>query len=411
MSVSTWLLTESSTAKGSQQKMMNSCGETLENLSHVCDLTILERIVWVSVCCNEASSAPLTSGTRTTCTQVSVPSHVSNIPSGVPGGIRPPKDRTSSCSDQVLRISRPRQQSAIAISSARKLNGSEFKLWDLWVPWVPWVPWPLMPLPVWLWLRLRKAFGLWLWQIAVPDAGDTNVAAISSFPKISIVAKAATQWGTWHAAGTAGASHASAISIHHGRHSCALSTRTTVSTRCHGLQSKSEVLQSRLHWQTRLSHELGPMPGCEQAATSASWTYMSSIKLAQAQPYLDTTKRHRWINGGLNPYRQVANVNRTAEKFWESSKEKLRQNQGQQLQQHCWTCLRSIESAWKAQWCKICKMLHLAFKLLYPLYLTICEYHTCVYMCDNLHASGSFQQYHGSSICIVSWPLHRVIRP
>jgi len=50
-----------------------------------------------------------------------------------------------------------------------------------------------MPLPVWLWLRLRKAFGLWLWQIAVPDAGDTNVAAISSFPKISIVAKAATQ--------------------------------------------------------------------------------------------------------------------------------------------------------------------------------------------------------------------------
>lgn len=62
------------------------------------------------------------------CTQVSAPSHVSNIPSGVPGTSPPPNENTSSFSDHTQRISKPWLQDAKASSSARMLYGSEFKL-------------------------------------------------------------------------------------------------------------------------------------------------------------------------------------------------------------------------------------------------------------------------------------------
>mmetsp|Transcript_20607 Transcript_20607/g.52590 ORF Transcript_20607/g.52590 Transcript_20607/m.52590 type:complete len:210 (-) Transcript_20607:38-667(-) len=50
---------------------------------------------------------PATMGTRTTCTHVSSPSQLSNTPSGVPGKIWPPKERTISFSDHVRRTSTP----------------------------------------------------------------------------------------------------------------------------------------------------------------------------------------------------------------------------------------------------------------------------------------------------------------
>lgn len=84
----------------------------------------------------------------------------SRSPSGVPGGIWPPKERTNSCSDHVRRISRPKQQSWWRIFFPPMGPGM---VWCFFL-----FPFPGSPVPPHLHLHPKKRVRKWLKRSKVP---------------------------------------------------------------------------------------------------------------------------------------------------------------------------------------------------------------------------------------------------